>query len=45
MLDSELELDDYIVNFRRMFGDQWMEAVLDSPRPAQSLKGSTDITA
>ncbi|SNS96599.1 ribosomal protein S12 methylthiotransferase accessory factor [Noviherbaspirillum humi] len=30
MLDEELELDDYIVNFRRMFGDARMNAVLGS---------------
>ncbi len=29
-LDSELELDDYVVNFRRMFGDARMDAVLGS---------------
>ena len=30
MLDDELELDDYVVNFRRMFGDARMDAVLGS---------------
>jgi len=30
MLDDELELDDYVVNFRRMFGNARMDAVLDS---------------
>jgi hypothetical protein len=29
-LDDELELDDYVVNFRRMFGDARMDAVLGS---------------
>ena len=29
-LDDELELDDYVVNFRRMFGDERMDAVLGS---------------
>jgi len=29
-LDDELELDDYVVNFRRMFGNQRMDAVLGS---------------
>jgi ribosomal protein S12 methylthiotransferase accessory factor len=29
-LDDELELDDYVVNFRRMFGDVRMEAVIGS---------------
>ncbi|PHQ23995.1 OsmC domain/YcaO domain-containing protein [Marinobacter guineae] len=28
--DDDLELDDYITNFRRMFGDQTMEAVTGS---------------
>lgn len=30
MLDDEMELDDYVVNFRRMFGDTRMDAVLGS---------------
>jgi ribosomal protein S12 methylthiotransferase accessory factor len=30
MLDDELELDDYLVNFRRMFGNARMDAVLGS---------------
>jgi len=30
LLDDELELDDYLVNFRRMFGDGRMDAVLGS---------------
>jgi ribosomal protein S12 methylthiotransferase accessory factor len=30
MLDKKLELDDYVVNFRRMFGDERMDAVLGS---------------
>jgi len=30
MLDDDLELDDYVVNFRRMFGDARMDAVLGS---------------
>ncbi|WP_198079196.1 OsmC domain/YcaO domain-containing protein [Acinetobacter calcoaceticus] len=30
MLDEELELEDYLTNFRRMFGDTRMEAVLGS---------------
>jgi ribosomal protein S12 methylthiotransferase accessory factor len=29
-LDEELELDDYLVNFRRMYGDERMDAVLGS---------------
>jgi len=30
ILDDELELDDYLVNFRRMYGDARMDAVLGS---------------
>jgi len=30
LLDDDLELDDYIVNFRRMFGDARMDAVMGS---------------
>lgn len=30
LLDDELELDDYAVNFRRMFGDAKMDAVIGS---------------
>ena len=30
LLDDELALDDYIVNFRRMFGNERMDAVLGS---------------
>ena len=30
MLNDELALDDYAVNFRRMFGNQRMDAVLGS---------------
>jgi len=30
MLDDDLELDDYVVNFRRMFGDPRMDAVMGS---------------
>jgi ribosomal protein S12 methylthiotransferase accessory factor len=30
VLDDELELDDYVVNFRRMYGDARMDAVLGS---------------
>ncbi|MES2115970.1 MAG: OsmC domain/YcaO domain-containing protein, partial [Pseudomonadota bacterium] len=30
LLDDDLELDDYVVNFRRMFGDERMDAVLGS---------------
>jgi ribosomal protein S12 methylthiotransferase accessory factor len=27
-LDLDLELDDYVANFRRMFGDERMDAVI-----------------
>ncbi|KAB2922440.1 MAG: OsmC domain/YcaO domain-containing protein [Dechloromonas sp.] len=30
LLDDELELDDYVVNFRRMFGNERMDAVIGS---------------
>lgn len=30
MLNDDLELDDYLTNFRRMFGDERMDAVLGS---------------
>jgi ribosomal protein S12 methylthiotransferase accessory factor len=30
LLDDELELDDYVVNFRRMFGNPRMDAVMGS---------------
>ncbi|WP_310450586.1 OsmC domain/YcaO domain-containing protein [Sulfuritalea sp.] len=30
LLDDDLELDDYVVNFRRMFGNQRMDAVMGS---------------
>jgi len=30
LLDDELELDDYVINFRRMFGNLRMDAVLGS---------------
>ena len=30
LLDDELELDDYVVNFRRMFGNARMDAVMGS---------------
>ena len=41
LLDSELELDDYIVNFRRMFGDQRMDAVLGSVEGTVNFYGLT----
>ena len=41
LLDSELQLDDYIVNFRRMFGDQRMDAVLGSVDGTVNFYGLT----
>jgi ribosomal protein S12 methylthiotransferase accessory factor len=41
LLDSELELDDYIVNFRRIFGDQRMDAVLGSVDGSVNFYGLT----
>jgi ribosomal protein S12 methylthiotransferase accessory factor len=40
-LDSELNLDDHIVNFRRMFGDQRMDAVLGSVDGSVKFYGLT----
>ena len=41
VLDDELELDDYIVNFRRMFGDERMDAVLGSVDGSVNFYGLT----
>ncbi|OYO28555.1 OsmC domain/YcaO domain-containing protein [Janthinobacterium sp. PC23-8] len=40
-LDDELELDDYVVNFRRMFGDARMDAVLGSMDGSVRFHGLT----
>lgn len=40
-LDEELELDDYIVNFRRMFGDDTMDAVVGSVEGTVRFHGLT----
>lgn len=40
-LDDELELDDYLVNFRRMFGEQTMEAVVGSVNGTLRFYGLT----
>jgi len=45
LLDSELELDDYIVNFRRMFGDQRMDAVLGSVDGSVKFYGLTPTSS
>jgi ribosomal protein S12 methylthiotransferase accessory factor len=44
-LDSELNLDDYIVNFRRMFGDQRMDAVLGSVDGSVKFYGLTPTSS
>ena len=44
-LDSELQLDDYIVNLRRMFGDQRMDAVLGSVDGSVKFYGLTPTSS
>jgi ribosomal protein S12 methylthiotransferase accessory factor len=41
MLDDDLELDDYVVNFCRMFGDARMDAVLGSVEGSVRFFGLT----
>ncbi len=41
LLDDELELNDYIVNFRRMFGDEKMDAVIGSLEGSVRFYGLT----
>ncbi|WCM21127.1 OsmC domain/YcaO domain-containing protein [Paraburkholderia bryophila] len=41
MLDDELEMDDYEVNFRRMFGDARMDAVMGSVDGSVRFHGLT----
>jgi ribosomal protein S12 methylthiotransferase accessory factor len=45
LLDSELKLADYIVNFRRMFGDQRMDAVLGSVDGSVKFYGLTPTSS
>ncbi|MFC5513698.1 OsmC domain/YcaO domain-containing protein [Massilia jejuensis] len=40
-LDDELELDDYVANFRRMYGDARMDAVLGSVNGSVRFHGLT----
>jgi ribosomal protein S12 methylthiotransferase accessory factor len=40
-LDDEMELDDYVVNFRRMYGDARMDAVLGSVDGSVRFHGLT----
>ncbi|SFD39799.1 OsmC domain/YcaO domain-containing protein [Massilia yuzhufengensis] len=41
VLDDEMELDDYVVNFRRMFGNERMDAVLGSVEGSVRFYGLT----
>jgi ribosomal protein S12 methylthiotransferase accessory factor len=44
VLDDEMELDDYVVNFRRMFGDERMDAVLGSVDGTVRFYGLTETS-
>ncbi len=44
VLDDEMELDDSVVNFRRMFGDERMDAVLGSVDGTVRFYGLTETT-
>ncbi|GGI16635.1 OsmC domain/YcaO domain-containing protein [Oxalicibacterium faecigallinarum] len=41
LLDDEMELDDYVINFRRMFGNARMDAVLGSVEGSVRFHGLT----
>jgi ribosomal protein S12 methylthiotransferase accessory factor len=41
VLDDELELDDYVTNFRRMYGNPRMDAVLGSVDGSVRFHGLT----
>jgi ribosomal protein S12 methylthiotransferase accessory factor len=41
LLDKDLELDNYVVNFRRMFGNQRMDAVLGTVNGSVRFFGLT----
>jgi ribosomal protein S12 methylthiotransferase accessory factor len=41
VLDDEMELDDYVVNFRRMYGNPRMDAVLGSVDGSVRFHGLT----
>jgi len=43
-LDDEMQLDDYVVNFRRMFGDARMDAVLGSVDGSVRFYGLTETS-
>lgn len=40
-LDEEMELDDYVANFRRMYGDERMDAALGSVDGSVRFHGLT----
>ena len=44
VLDDEMELDDYVVNFRRIFGDERMDAVLGSVDGTVRFYGLTETS-
>jgi ribosomal protein S12 methylthiotransferase accessory factor len=44
LLDEELELEDYTVNFRRMFGAERMDAVMGSVEGSVRFYGLTPIS-
>lgn len=41
-LDDDLDLNDYEINFRRMFGDERMDAVIGSPDGSIRFYGLTE---
>ena len=43
-LDDDLELEDYVMNFRRMFGDERMDAVLGSADGSVRFYGLTSTS-
>ena len=44
VLDDEMELEDYAVNFRRMFGDERMDAVVGSVEGTVRFYGLTETS-
>ena len=43
-LDDEMDLDDYEANFRRMFGDERMDAVIGSLEGSIRFYGLTETS-
>ena len=43
-LDDDMDLDDYEVNFRRMFGDERMDAVIGSLDGSMRFYGLTETS-